>query len=335
MNRTDQQPGAGQKSEGGKSSPENQGDNMSQPKQPDAGGQPDQKDGPQSPSGSSKQSNSQGQTAGDQSGGGQQGGGQQANQPGMGTAGSQADAQNGGNRSESRGPGTAGSKAGEEVQTDRQTGKSAVRRDGDGSPAGKPQPSDRVGKQPSPKDDAGDRPGGQATDREGGRPGQRESERPSGSHSQGNPTNGGRPGEEDRGPPPVPRGEPGGDQANLEFARKQTNLALEHLKDQLDKDRRDLLQRLGWSPDDARRFLAKWEKMQQATADKGPQGKAAQKQLDDALRALGLRWRGTELRGGGTSRDKLGGLRENARFKPPAEWAEQVGDYHRTVAGEK
>jgi collagen type III alpha len=110
-------------------------------------------------------------------------------------------------------------------------------------------------------------------------------------------------------------------------------LALEHLREQLAKEKPEVLERLGWTKDDARRFLDRWELMKQAAGKQGPAGTAARQQFDDALRSLGLRPRGTELRHGGIQTDQLQKLRDAGRFAPPPEWAEQFREYTRGVAG--
>lgn len=123
------------------------------------------------------------------------------------------------------------------------------------------------------------------------------------------------------------------DEANLNYARRQTELALEHLRDQLAKEKPHLLDRLGWTKDDARRFIERWEEMKRAAAEPGPRGEAARRQFDDALRSLGLRPRGSELRGGGVAKDRPAKLHYAGRFAPPPEWSEQFRAYTRGVAG--
>jgi hypothetical protein len=122
------------------------------------------------------------------------------------------------------------------------------------------------------------------------------------------------------------------DEANLEYARRQTTLALEHLHDQLAKEKPPLLERLGWTKDDARQFLARWQEMQRAAAEKGELGDSARKQLKEALKSLGLRPRGTELRGGGTKPEEPQNLRTPGRFPPPPDVAELLRAYTRGVA---
>ena len=57
---------------------------------------------------------------------------------------------------------------------------------------------------------------------------------------------------------------PTDDKANLEYSKRATDLALEHLRHQLKDGQpdQDLLDRLGWSKDDLQKMLARWEKMQ-------------------------------------------------------------------------
>ncbi len=94
-----------------------------------------------------------------------------------------------------------------------------------------------------------------------------------------------------------------------------------------------MLNRLGWTKDDARRFIEKWEEMKRQAGEQGQQGAAARKELNDALRSLGLRPRGTELRHGGVTKDKPETLRDPRNFVPPPDWDEQMRAYTRGVAG--
>ena len=333
-------PGAGKKSSESMASPKPEGEN--QPplrKAGDAGETPQAKqekpDAAPSPSISPKQSDSQGDTAGDRSGGGQQGGGQRSNQSGVGSAGTHTDAESGGSKSDQQGAGETGTRAGDRAASSEKTGNPAVQQRREG---GRPGPSreqpggENLGKKGDNQDVSG-KQGSQQQPTAGGQPGSQASDQP-GSGGQGSPTGGGgTAGTASETPVPPPPGEPGGDAANLEYARMQTDLALEHLKDQLAKEKPDLLERLGWNREEARQFLEKWQQMERAAAQQGPQGETATKQLDEALKSLGLRPRGTQLRGGQTPRDKLQNLRDAGRFAPPPQWAEQVRQYHRGVAG--
>jgi collagen type III alpha len=293
----------------------------------------------QSPSISRHQSDSpQGDTSGDRSGKGEQGGGQRSPQQGAGAAGSQTEAQQGASAGKQQGAGQTGTQRGNQVETSRQTGSSATRRGGPDS-GGRQQPG---GVGPAEKkSDGSDSTGAQRPQEnppEGGRPasgqpGNGSSSGPT-ARGQGNPTAGGGPGPQPAAATPRETGGAGGDEPNLDYARRATDLALEHLKDQMAKNNSELLDRLGWTREDARKFIQKWEQMKRAAAQQGPEGGAARKQLDQALKSLGLRPRGTQVQGGGTETDQLQDLREAGRFDPPSEWSEVFRAYIRGVATE-
>ena len=326
-------PGSGTKSgDDNKGGPENEADNQPKTKQkPGESGQdrsPDKSDTGQSPTTSPKQSDSKGDTEGDRSGGGKEGGGQRNPNEGTGAAGTHSDAESGGSKSKEKGGGEVGKRPGEEVESENATGsKQTVRREGE-SDKGTPEPGDK----PGGKETTKDAPGGKE---EPAKPdtgaASKESADRRGTTGHGPPTAGGAPPETEMPNMPFAANEPGGEDPNLAFARKQTNLALEHLKDQLAKEKPELLDRLGWTPDEARRFVEKWERLQRAAAVPDSRGKSAKRELDDALKSLGLRRPGTEIKGG-AGRDNKRGLYEAGRAAPPPEWAETVRDYQRGVA---
>ena len=121
------------------------------------------------------------------------------------------------------------------------------------------------------------------------------------------------------------------DQANLQFAQQATDLALEHLRDQ--KDNAELLERLGWTPEQAAAFLRRWQQMQQSAKQQGPQGDQARRRLEDQLRGLGLRPAEASLRRDVTRSDGSRGLIEGGqRPAPPAEYRDQYRAFLRSVA---
>ena len=77
---------------------------------------------------------------------------------------------------------------------------------------------------------------------------------------------------------------PPGEQPNLEYARKATDLVLEYLKDQQSDPDEDLLKKLGWTKENLEDFVRRWADLKR-TAREDPR---ARQQLDDAHR-LGLR----------------------------------------------
>ena len=129
--------------------------------------------------------------------------------------------------------------------------------------------------------------------------------------------------EEPTGPPPA-RPESGEDEANLEYTKKATDLAIEYFKDQLAKDKPDqkLLDELKWTPDDMRRFVDQWERFKKQADSTDP---ARRKNMEEKMKSLGLRPRGTTLKGGQTHEARTPQVRESRRSEPPPEYADQYG----------
>jgi hypothetical protein len=121
--------------------------------------------------------------------------------------------------------------------------------------------------------------------------------------------------------PPIDFGETSeaaaADAANLEYARKATDMALAKLKDQEHNPDPELLDKLGWTKEDLAEFLNRWEALKE-TADKSPEGK---RELDEALKSLGLRDPSVRKRAGGTTSDSQRDLRDSGgRSSPPAKY---------------
>ncbi len=318
--------GAGRRSgeEGGAPSPREA--NRPRDKSPGQGGQSERRDdiSAQSRSLSKSQSDSEGESRGELSGGGEDGGGQNAQQPGRGSAGSNTPSEQGGEPSQQQGEGTTGNQAGDQTTSDHATGRQGAQR-GPGSQS-------RPGTQ-------GDQPGEGSPGPTGQSAGEGGAGQPTGGNSRGggsnptggNPTAGGAPGQEhtDGG---SEEGPGSADDPNLEYSRKQTELALEYLEDQLAKEKPDqrLLDRLGWTREDLKEFVDRWQQMKRAAAEEGPRAADAKQNLDDALRSLGLRPRGTQLEGGTVTKDASRKL-DSRRYDPPAQWVDQVRAYSRGV----
>lgn len=159
----------------------------------------------------------------------------------------------------------------------------------------------------------------------------------------GDTANGANSGEPQPGQPSPVTGEPveaKEDQANLEYAKKATNLALDHLRNQLRKGEPDqkLLQKLGnnWSKEDLQRLVERWEKMERDAQLPGPEGAAGKRKLDDALQSLGIRPDVTRRAATRRADDAARGLRESSRLTPPPEYAEQFRAFQQgTARGQK
>jgi hypothetical protein len=301
--------------------------------------QPSENDA-QSPTTSPKESSTKGNPdGGDRSAQGGKGGEQPGKKPGKGTPGANTPAEEGGLTASKKGPGETGNRAGDDVQAKGATGSTKQeagagkgrRRDEPGkeSAAGEPK-APREG----PSDAQNARDESSAAERAASTAGDKASDQPGG-HGGGQPVTGGRPGQLDdvAAHPSAP--DRGADAANLEFTRKQVDLLLEHLANESAKEKSGLLKELGWSRDEAQRFLENWRKMEAAAQESGAKGDAGRRSLDEALRNLGLRPHGTRLKGGRTTTDQIQNLRDAGQFDPPSEWQDAVGAYSRTLAGQR
>jgi len=106
---------------------------------------------------------------------------------------------------------------------------------------------------------------------------------------------------------------------DVEHARNAASLAVEHLERSLDEGRREVLDELGWTEEQARAFLARWRAMQQFAGSDDPVERA---EFERAVRSLGLRPAGVR-----SSRevptDVRGGQAEDRRSRPPSDYREQ------------
>jgi hypothetical protein len=119
----------------------------------------------------------------------------------------------------------------------------------------------------------------------------------------------------------------------VQYARKATDLALEYLKDQQNQPDQELLDRLGWTPEDVQKFVQRWEQLKRQAAERDESSRQARRQLDDALRSLGLGPGSDRLRQGGGRSDGLRGIRESGeRTRLPAEYRDQYDAYRRSSA---
>jgi hypothetical protein len=105
----------------------------------------------------------------------------------------------------------------------------------------------------------------------------------------------------------------------LAHARNAADLAIEHLRKDVDAGRSEVLDQLGWTREQARAFLDRWESMRRMAESDDPRRRGEFKR---ALRSLGLR--PNRVR---TTRDVpadvKGGQAEGRRTRPPSEYREQ------------
>ncbi len=301
--------GAGENQGENEGSPDPLGDKKPSDKQSDdAGGKQNDQESPAQGEGE-QQSDTSGQQGGDRSGGGQEGAGQKAEDDGTGAAGEHQAADDGSGQAAEAGEGEAGSQPGDAQQAEGQTGESSGDQPGEGS-----QPGEQGGEQASDSDQP---PGESAGD----------------AAAAGQPPEAGGTGGSTTSPPPAGETAPG-DEANLDYARKQTDLILEQLDDQLRKQEVDqkLLEKLGWSADELRRFVDRWKNLKSQADAGGPQADEALQKLDEALRNLGL---GRNRRTGfqtQSAKDKLRDLEEAYRGRTPLEYQELLRKYNKGTA---
>ncbi len=342
--------GAGNQPEQGQGSPEagpnkKPGDKW---QQKPSGEKPDNQQEPPSGGHNKRESDSQGDQGGDRSGGGDEGAGQKSQRDGTGSAGQNQSADEGAGESSEQGAGRNSSSAGQDAKSDDRTGQSSKNQEVEGS-------SERDGK--------GDQQGGKQGDQRSGQPGGEDAP----ARSEGEPASAGGDKPEDTTNQPVqestdqpnqgsqdsgsstadgagrvPNGTmpptktdgtaPAADAANLEYARKQTDLVLETLAEQMKRQNVDkrLLDELGWTEADLQRFLARWQQLKAAERDDSPSDETAARELDEALRSLGLR-RG-QLEQVKVSDDDNRNLRQGYRGAVPLEYQERLRAYNQGVS---
>jgi seryl-tRNA synthetase len=123
------------------------------------------------------------------------------------------------------------------------------------------------------------------------------------------------------------------DDPNLEFARRQTDLVLRYLEEELAKQNPDaeLLDQLGWSPQDAAEFVRRWKELKQSAEDPSPKGKTAQKQLNEILKSLGLKPKSNTIQGNRQHQDELRGMDPGRDVPPPPQWSEYFQAYLKSL----
>lgn len=323
--------GAGQRADQNTGSPSSRGKNKDRPKsqQPDNGrNQPDNEGQPSSDS--KNQSDSTGGQSGDRSGGGKQGGGQGANQAGNDSAGSNSSADEGAGASSESGDGETGNQAGDQQVADDQTGNAgsqagagSTARQGSGDqPDNQPanQPSDANPAQPNANPNSQSSPTPPQPNAAGRQPGG--GGLPMGGGSGTNNSNA-SPGSN------LPTEVPDGEKANLDYARKATDLTLDFLEQQQEQPDRELLDELGWTPDDLRKFVQRWRRMK----DEAETDAANRQELDESLRSLGLRPPTARVRGGDDRGDTIRNVSQSGdRSAPPSKYRDLFNAFKKGTA---
>ena len=99
----------------------------------------------------------------------------------------------------------------------------------------------------------------------------------------------------------------------------------------MSKDNPRLLDRLGWSKEEARRFLDNMQKLKASAEQPGDKGEAGKKAYNEFLKNLDLHPRGTQIEGGQTKTDDLRDVRDSGQMEPPGEFADIYHAYLRSA----
>ena len=113
-------------------------------------------------------------------------------------------------------------------------------------------------------------------------------------------------------------------------------MALEHLRDQ--KDNRELLDKLGWTKEEAESFLKRWNEMSKQAKQPNATGKRGKRELDEALKSLGLRDQNQPSVRRNVSRQKDRNPQaadSGRRSQPPASYREQFRAYLKSIQNSK
>jgi hypothetical protein len=300
---------------GEQQSGERQGDPSDQTQQ----GQGQQGQGQQGQGQQGQGQQGQGQQGQGQQGQGQQGQGQQGQgQQGQGQQGQgqQGQGQQGQGQ---QGQGDAAGGSAEDDSGQQQGGKPAAgpAKQGGARAMGDPKQQGEAGGKPSGQQAAGPPPEGASQSSPVG----------GGGWSEGAATPQGGPGAE--GPPPSRETEWGSQE--LENARNAADLAIEHLRNTVESGRTDVLDELGWTRDQARAFLERWEAMRRQADSPDVQKRG---DFERVLRSLGLRPAGVQ-----SSRDvpadAKGGQAEGRRSRPPSDYRERFKAFLQGTSGEQ
>ncbi|MCG8650250.1 MAG: circumsporozoite protein-membrane associated protein, partial [Pirellulales bacterium] len=132
----------------------------------------------------------------------------------------------------------------------------------------------------------------------------------------------GKPGFEDVDTPPDP--------ADMEYAKKATDMVLDYLEQTRDAPDQDLLKELNWTEADLQRFADRWKKIRQM--ERAASDPTQNRDLEETLKSLGLR---PPTRATGQTRDSadsLRNLRDSGNRRPvPAMHREAFEAFQRAI----
>jgi len=214
-----------------------------------------------------------------------------------------------------------------------------------GKPSGEGgKPSSEQGSEGGEKGESGE---GEGQAKPGGKPSgkQGKANSPPGGKTSGQPGQGGQGNNQGEGP--MGNNEDGGtneavaddgDEANLEFKKQATELVLKRLKDQLERGDVDpeLLQQLGWTEAEMRRFTERMGKSLQETKseDATPESLARRQQFEEMLKSLNLK-KGAATRTGDKTTQREVKQVESRRTTAPPEYRSALEKFTKELNRQK
>ncbi len=263
-----------------------------------------------------KNSDTQGATSGDQRGNGKQGPGQSGGAKGNDSAGKNSPGDEGAGRANEQGQGETGNKAGKGPEAAGKTGQPGGQKPGAGTETKAGEKGNESGKggEPNnkPGDKAGNEPGGSSSGGDRLGPG-----KPTGAGSAG----------DQSGKGITNKSADAADEANLNYTRRVTDLVLQSLREQEHTPDPELAKQNGLTPQELQEFARRWSQLKK-DAESDP---AKARELDEALRSLGLRDPKNRRRSE-SSTDKQRDLRDaGGRTQAPSKYREQFDQFRKST----
>ena len=118
----------------------------------------------------------------------------------------------------------------------------------------------------------------------------------------------------------------------VEYAKKAADMVLDYLEETRDAPDRELLEKLNWTQQDLKRFADRWQNVREL-GKAGDADPTASRDVQEALKSLGIR---PPSQAGDTvndSADSLRGIRDSGNRKPPPAAFRDAFDAFRRAVG--
>ncbi len=125
------------------------------------------------------------------------------------------------------------------------------------------------------------------------------------------------------------------DEANLDYANEATDLVLDYLREQRNRRDPELLDELGWTPEQLAEFTRRWRQLKQDAERNDPVGVSARRELDDVLRSLGLSPTPDRTLRSGQTRDDIQSGNTGRRSRPPSKYRDRYDRFLKSARGSR